>query len=98
METTSYHTNPLLRILIWVALGLVGGLVHIGENTEQYTLKRNLASLLTSAFAGMVGGMLFHHIFEDTMILGGACAMMGYTGQLTLVLIQKWVKHHVGHK
>ena len=95
MDTVDYHANPVLRILIWLVLGLSGGLVHTCENSEHYTWKKNVASLLTSAFAGMIGGMLFHNIFEDPMILGGACAMMGYTGQVTLILLQKWVKSHI---
>jgi len=95
MHSGDYHANPILRVLVWLALGLGGGLVHTCENSEHYTLRRNLTSMLTSGFAGMIGGMLFHNVFEDPMILGGACAMMGYTGQLTLVLIQKWVKSHI---
>jgi hypothetical protein len=95
MDTTDYHANPLIRLLVWLVLGLIGGTVHTCENSNHYTLRRNLTSLLTSGFAGMIGGMLFHNIFEDPMILGGACAMMGYTGQLALVLIQKWVQNKV---
>lgn len=95
IDSTDYHANPLLRLAVWLVLGLIGGAVHTCENSDHYTLRRNVTSLLTSGFAGMIGGMLFHTVLEDPMILGGACAMMGYTGQLALVLIQKWVKAKV---
>ena len=90
-----YHESTVTRILIWLILGLTGGVVHTCENKEHTTLKHNVASLLTSGFAGMVGGMLFHSVFEDPMMLGGACAMMGYMGQVSLILLKKWVSKNI---
>jgi len=93
MDISEWQNNPVVKIAIWLTLGLTGGIVHTCENNEHFTLKKNIGSLITSAFAGMIGGMLLHNVFTDPMILGGACAMMGYTGQLTLVILRKRIKN-----
>lgn len=88
--------NWFLMLCIWAAFGLVGGAVHACEDDKHITKKRMLSSLLTSAFAGMVGGMIFQYFVQDPMFIGGIGAVCGYFGQLSLVMLRKYLEKRTG--
>ena len=71
-------------MLMWLILGLAGGLIHICEEEEHLTLKRKMVSLIISCLTGMTGGMVLSSVIKDPMVLGGICSMMGYGGILVL--------------
>jgi hypothetical protein len=90
--------NEFLIILIWAALGLIGGVVRYLEDrcTTRISWKRMLASLCTSAFAGGLVGAFMHNYILDPRVLGAACAIGGYSGQLTLLLAMGLLKKKLG--
>lgn len=96
MGLSQENKDSIVAICIWVFLGLVGGFVKNCEEFKNVTWRRMLSSMITSAFAGAVGGMILSGYIEDRTVLGGICAMFGYMGQLTLVLFVKMAKKRLG--
>lgn len=76
-------------VLMYMMLGLVGGLIHACEEEEHTTLKRKIISIITAGFTGTMSGMILSTTISSPTVLGGVCAMTGYGGVLILRSIIK---------
>ena len=105
LKAVTEHTLQLWQVAAWsITPGLVGGLAAQLIPDKMKKRRQFAGELLTSMIAGFIVGPLYLKHFvdpEDPMKLlyvGGACALAGFFGSVTLLFLAHLLRHHVSKK